>query len=100
VKSAPPRRRVQRLRAVADDVRTVDGVPVVASYQTIPHTARPFHLRAVSRTARLERHVLVELTEAEARKVIADLASFLGEHVTFASGAHSRQEGAPDGGEA
>lgn len=75
----------------------VDGVAVVASYRMTPPTPRPFRIRGTWNTARTSHEVTIALTEDEARKLVADFASFLGSRTPERRGAHSPQEAATDG---
>jgi len=68
-------KRRQHLSAVADSTRAVDGVAVIASFQSYPPTGRPYRLRARSDTAKVTRYITVALNADEARKLVADWLS-------------------------
>jgi hypothetical protein len=71
------RKRTQYLQAVPDRERSLpNGVRVVASYQTLPVTRRPFKVRGVVETDKLRRIVEIALSCDEARKLVDDFQSF------------------------
>jgi len=76
--------RDQRINAIAEAERVAiggpfDGVRVVASYRSSPPSERAFLVKGTAHTKNTRRYVTLALTRAEARKLVADFQSFLGE---------------------
>ena len=56
------------------------GPNVVGSYQMSPPTEAPFVVTGVHETEATRTHVKIMLTPDEARKLAADIGSYLGDH--------------------
>lgn len=87
---SPRPKRPTWIAATSDpDGNEVAGVAVVASYQTMPHTERPYKLRGDASTAKTRRKVEFALTRDEARKVVEDWVSMglFGRHGRIETGA-------------